>query len=322
VGYRGGRDLIRTTLLDRWFRLTSSPASEARVSSFDQANQRVRDQTNINFDIDRLILDRSRPKIPPHIERFTYRMDRHPQCAALLDRLSITARRERPICAITFGIEEDLPSIFGNTVFEYLQHKAPTCDLRAFLPPKIPLCIQWPDNCIDGEDLWRTIGTTFLDLAALDSPGNARSALERRAGSIAFGFEIDVTAWGKHFDTLISWIDTLDKCRAPQKGLALAVIVVSGSKSSAGRLQELHTDLLSRYEKDDHVLVLPMLGPIAQNEFKAWHREFMAVAADSLTEGDLASLILELFPDDAVSLRMGEIWPRVRKTMHQTWATP
>ncbi|MGO9444715.1 MAG: hypothetical protein ACLPXB_08050, partial [Thiobacillaceae bacterium] len=268
-------------ILNGWFRSTSLPTQKA-ATIFDQANQSIGNQINIgSFDGD---LNCGRVKIPPHIDRFAYRMDRHPQCAALQDRIAVAARRDRPICAVTFGIEDDLPSIFGNSVFEYLQYKAATYDLRAFLPPKRPICHPWPEDCASSEDVWRVIGTKFLDLAALDTAAAAQSALESRAGSIAFGFEMDVTGWEKHINTLTTWIGTLENCRAPQKGVALAVIVVSGLKSSTARLQELHADLTNRYEKHDRVLVLPMLGPVTPNEFKTWHREFMTLASDSVTE--------------------------------------
>jgi hypothetical protein len=307
MGHRGGGVLIR--------RLIGGLIGSSR---FEQSGQIVKAQANygaVHGDVYNFHSDGA--KLPPLVERFTYRVDRHPQCAALLERISIVASRKRPICAIALGIEDDLPVLFGTTVLEFLNHKAAVCDLLAFLPARYPLCLQWPDDCVSGEDLWRAIGTRFLDLAALDPPSAAHREIERRAGSIAFGLEIDFGAWEKRADALKSWIETLEQCRAPAKGVALAIVVISGR--DAAKIQDLHAHLTSQYKGHNRVIVLPVLGPVEQSEFKMWHRELMDIAANSAAAGDLAALMSELYPGIVEPKRMKEIWGPMRSKIKRAW---
>jgi hypothetical protein len=286
----------------------------------DQRNQNVaRDQYNVASVAGNLNIGPR--KVPPHIERFTYRIDRGPQCEALLACITGAKQRNRPICAIAFGIEDDLPNTVGTSLFEYVQGDVlHTCRLRPFLPPKSPLCLPWPDTCLDSDSLWMAVGRFFLDLETLGTLQDIRSELQNRTGSIAFGFEMDVAAWERHEPTLTSWIGSLRGYASPPQGVALAVVVLSGPKSSAERLTALHLELDARYAGDDTVLVLPPLEPVERREFKEWHRRLVVLAADSLSEGDLATMLLKLFPDDAVAHRMGEIWDPVRTAVHKAWA--
>jgi hypothetical protein len=311
-------------LFDRLFGLR--PAGP----QFDQAGQRVGAQVNTathlgDTHIGDVITYTGRAKIPPHVERFSYRIDRTPQCTALrealLARLSDPARRDRPLCAIACGTEDDLPSTLGTSLLEHVQREVLHARrLRPFSRAKTPVCRTWPDSCLDSEHLWNAIGTVFLDLAALETPQDARSALERRDGSVAFGFEINVAAWGRHAPTLASWIDDLNNCRAPPQGVALAIIVLCGPKSAGARLEVLHKELTARYRDHASVLMLPILGPVEYNEFKVWHRELISLIADDAYEGDLATMTLELFPDETVQRRMGEIWGPVRSAVREAWS--
>jgi hypothetical protein len=263
-----------------------------------------------------------RAKLPPHIERFIFRMNRRAQCDALLAHLSRTGAHLKPICAVAFGIEDDLPNKLAGALFEYVQHDVlGTRGLRPFLPPKNPICRPWPRTCQTSDALWNEIGTLFMDLAALQTPGNVMKEFEKRPGGIAFGFELDVSLWNKYGATLTDWIHSLRQCGAPPQSVALALMVISGSSSSTNRLEALRKQLASRYDNDDFVLVLPPLEPIEHGEFKTWHRQLEVLAAAEANEGDLATMTLTLYPNETTLRRLGEIWDPVRAAMYKAWSS-
>jgi hypothetical protein len=315
----------RRALTDGFFRhlFRSQPKlaqQTAPGARFDQAGQNIgRDQFNVGTVAGDLNIGRT--KIPPHIERFIYRIDREPQCRVLFDRLSGPDHRDRPICTIALCVEEDLPITLGTTLVEYVQQEVLRArGLRAFLPPKSPLCRPWPDSCSDSDRIWNAIGTAFLDLAALETPQNVRSGIEKGSGSIAFGFEIDIATWDRHAPTLIRWIESLSDCRAHPQSIVMAVVVLSGRGSGTTRLELLHQDLTFRFSDDASVIVLPILGPVTPDEFKIWHRRLMALANDSETEAGLATMMLDVFPDENLPRRMGEIWSPIRKLVREAWS--
>jgi hypothetical protein len=296
-----------------------SPPPAPQRPAFDQAQQKVENQININSLEGALNIGRA--KIPPNIDRFIYCVDRRPQFDALQTRLSTPRAPNPPICAIAFGLDEDLPEILGSALFEYLQSELVTsCRLRAFLPPKTPVCRPWPLNSAESDDLWKAIGVNFLDMAALGSATDARAALEGRSGSTVFGFEMNVTIWDKHQQTLINWIASLRDCRVPNDLVALTLIVVSGSKSNSDRLDALHRELEARYAEESTVLILPPLAPVDRGDFTEWHRQLITLAGNSLDLGDLTGMPVKLFPDERVPRRMVEFWADMRKAIREAVA--
>lgn len=288
---------------------------------YDQTNQTVGHQTNIGK-VDQLLyvaqlnqLNPDRPKVPPDVEALVYRVDRDPQCRALGDRLRTQPSPAGPICAIALGTEVDLPSNFGRSLFEYLRAEVLREPLLPFQPSIFQNIVCPNQMAID--ELWREIGIKFLTLPALEAE-RARDALGQHPGSVGFGFEFDLDARGQPPEILDAWIKSLCGCKAPQRGVALAVVMLSGNGSSPEMLETLHKTLSSRYEKDPCVVVLPVLAPVQVDEFKTWHRKLIALARER--QRDLDTMVLELYPPNTQALPLGKIWKQMNSAINGAWS--
>jgi hypothetical protein len=294
----------------------------AGAVTFNQQGAMVGSQTNVGR-VDQMTVYGARGKLPLSIERFTYRLDRTPQCAALQRHLEAMPKRDRPVCAIVIGTENDLPRSVGETLFDFVEQEVlQPRKLSLFQKVRSPLCVQWSNHFVDCDWIWREIGQKFLDLPALNPPERVRAALGERPNSIAFGFELYVDDWTAHGPILAAWIDSLRQCRAPPGGLALAVIVLSGGLSRTATLHNLRAELDRRYVGDPDVLVLPMLKEVEFGDVRIWRAQLLEFAGSSVQEGKLQTLALDLFPDDTMKRRMGDIWKEVRAQVEEAWSPP
>lgn len=273
-----------------------------------------------------LILDLVAPKPDPHIRRFRYRIDREPQCEALLKHLVENGHAleegnaRRPLFIIASGTREDLPEVFGTTLVEFASRNLINrFGWKEFATPKDPVCTLWPTKLSDSEAIWNHVGQTFFDLRALESPEAVRRVLSNRPSSIGFGYRFDIDLWAQHGPVLRNWIDSFAKCIAPPNTLVLAIVVLNTGIAKRSALQKIVNQLIAAYRNCSHVLVLPPLGPVSANDLEKWRQELFDEAGDRLDIGILETLVVKLFPREVEQRPIGELWDEILQCIQNAW---
>jgi hypothetical protein len=260
-------------------------------------------------------------KLPAHVDRFIYRIDRTDQCKVLLTHFEAhfgAGLPTRPVCAIAAGTEEDYPTLLGNTLVDFITREVLSRQsLPDFLSPKTPLCVPWQRLWANSDRAWNEIGHRFLDLPATTEAKEVRSKLMQRTGSIAFGVEIDVDAWSAHSRNLLDWIKSLQECESASRGLVLALVVVSGAPAKVKQVGSAHRALKDQFQTNPNVLVLPLLDKIGYSEFKEWHRNLLDLAEKD-GAGDLQHVLNDLFAGET-DRPMCELWSPLRDYVAHAW---